>query len=429
MSFDRRDGRGYTRHMGSGLSVAGAAVNRPDGGENGASEISSLEQRASSSDDYEHLRAKAASAELQKKTTELLLRSEQQRIRIEKEENEHLTKQLSCKDNDLAQIELQLEKQRKENEKMKYTAAAELEQLHQRHEQLEKELWNKNNQLVQKALQVDQQREEIQNTKTELRGHKEENTRLNQEIEKLTTELTHARRTLHNLSRDNSDLKKENETLASNGELLSFDFAQKNIKFVSLETKYNDIKAKAKELSLINADLQSSTNTLHCAFGENVKCLDKLTSENIQLKNQLQSTNENGEKERIMAKLQHRRELLTLVKAARAAAETKAKAVPDEGPTEFDSVEKVQAGWDSYVKNDDSIVSVLRGGDWVEAVLVKKPYSSLPWVYYCCDGVYQAVSEDKIRRKKRQRPSYFESPPSPKPKKHKKERSFYIGVA
>eukprot|EP00985_Skeletonema_marinoi_P026643 scaffold20828_cov88-Skeletonema_marinoi.AAC.1 len=63
--------------MGSRLAIA-------DGGDNRASELAaadSSKRGASSTDDIEHLRAKADSAQLQKKSTDLLLLSEQQRTK------------------------------------------------------------------------------------------------------------------------------------------------------------------------------------------------------------------------------------------------------------------------------------------------------------------------------------------------------------
>jgi len=79
------------------------------------------------------------------------------------------------------------------------------------------------------------------------------------------------------------------------------------------------------------------------------------------------------------------------------------------------------------VQNNDSIVTVLRGCEWVEAIELKKKDTSLPWVEYLSDGITQAVSEDKIRRKRKQ-PTYYESPPTPQIKAKKKHRSFYIGL-
>ncbi|KAL7446672.1 hypothetical protein ACHAXM_011325 [Skeletonema potamos] len=449
MSFGRSDGRGYKSPsapsdsmsvMGSGLAIA-IAANRPDpnGGENRAS------RRASTDDDIEHLRVKAASADLQKKNTELLLRSEQQKnIRLnaalkelqtahknlsatlctqreqnsrhiqaatkavialdeQRKENEETNARLSCQNNQLVQTALKLEKQRKETEKLQDTAKKTADE----NARLNQLISKKENQLVQKAL----------------------------EIERLTTETNHARRTLHDLARDNANLKKENEALLSKGEELSIEFAQSKIKYRTLETKHNAVEAQAKELSMINADLQSSTDTLQTAFGENVQALDTLSAENAELKSKLHSmtTNDSGNNTRtmpelIMAKLQHRRELLSLVKAARAAAEMKAHAISDEDEEE-PTAEKVQARWESFVQHNDSIVTVLRGGEWVEAIALKKEDSSCFWVQYCCDGVTQAVSKDKICQQKRSKPSYYESPPTPKGKKYKKERSFYIGVA
>jgi len=438
--------------MGQGLSIA---ANRPDpngdGGENRASQRASIDD----SDDLEHLRVKAASAELQKKNTELLLRSEQQRNVRLNAALEELQKRHDDLNETLCTQREQNARQNARHIEAATQAVLKLDQQRKENEEMKTQLSFQNDQLVQTALQLDRQKKETEKmqdaakkTVLELEEHKEEKTRLNQliskkenqlvqqalEIERMTTELNNARRTLHNLAKDNANLKKENETLVSNGEELLIDFAQNNIKYNALETKHNAVEAKAKELSMINADLQSSTYTLQSAFGENVQVLDTLSAENAELKSKLQSmTAKNGDSnaraEHIMTKLQHRRELLALVKAARSAAETKADAITDKEPFEFDTAEKVQAGWESFVQQNDSIVKVLRGGEWVEAIAFKKEDSSLPWVQYCCDGSTHAVSEDKIRRKhKRPPPSYFESPPTPKEKKHKKERSFYIGV-
>lgn len=237
---------------------------------------------------------------------------------------------------------------------------------------------------------------------------KEENTRLNQfisnkedqlvqkalEIEKLTTEMSNARRTLRSLTN-------QNETLAAIGEELSINFAQKNIKYSAL--------------SDINTDLQNSTSRMQSVFEDNLQALEALRVENSELKSKLQSTTVtdhcNDKMERIMSKLHQRRELLVSVKAARNAAETRAKINADEGQTGFPTAEKIQAEWDSFVQNNDAIVTVLRGREWIEAIDLKKKDSCLNWVEYCCDGVTEAVSEDKIKRKRKQ-PCYFESPDS-----------------
>lgn len=101
--------------------IAAARVEEADG------KTAQTRRASASSDDLEHLRAKAASAELQKKSTDLLLRSEQQR-------NERLSAsldELQTRHDDIQN------KQRKEIDQLKMA------------------LSNKDNQIVQKALQLD----------------------------------------------------------------------------------------------------------------------------------------------------------------------------------------------------------------------------------------------------------------------------------
>lgn len=403
MSFDRLDGsrldgRGYKistgqtndsqRVLGLGLALGN------DGGKNCSSvndPAASQERRASSasSDDLEHLRAKAASAELQKKNTDLLLRSEQQR-------NKRLSASLD---------ELQARHDDINNLQLKEI------------DQLKMALSNKDNQIVQKALQLDQQRKELEE-------QKEENTRLNQlisnkkeqlvqkalEIEELTKETSNVRRALRSLT-------DQNETLAAIGEELSINFAQKNIKYSTL--------------SDINIDLQNSTSRMQSVFEDNLQALDALRVENSELKSKLQSTTAidhcNDKQKRIMSKLHQRRELLALVKAARNAAET--RAIADEAQIGFPTAEKIQAEWKSFVQNNDAIVTVLRGREWIEAIDLKRKDSCLNWVEYCCDGVSEAVSEEKIKRKRKQRPCYFESPTTPSSPKRKRSKGSFTFVS
>ena len=73
-------------------------------------------------------------------------------------------------------------------------------------------------------------------------------------------------------------------------------------------------------------------------------------------------------RERIIIKLQERRQLLSLVKTARLAAEVTRRKVGFEVP----ATSLVQA---KLYQNDDSIVSVMRTGEWVEAIPLKKKNS------------------------------------------------------
>ena len=84
-----------------------------DGGDNNAAsnlaaERANSAERASGSDDLEHFRAAAAFAELQKKITDLLLRSEQQRNR-----------RLNAALEELKQRVKESEEQKEENMKLK----------------------------------------------------------------------------------------------------------------------------------------------------------------------------------------------------------------------------------------------------------------------------------------------------------------------
>ena len=230
--------------------------------------------------------------------------------------------------------------------------------------------------------------------------------------EKMMSELSHARRTLFKLSNDIAAKKEENEILASISEQLSINFASVNIKYSTLEK--------------INSDLRHSTNRLQSAFEENIQALSALTSENAELKSMMANVDCNGKREYIIAtKLQQRRDQLSLVKAARVAVETtKAKAIADSGPAEFATADEISAAWDSFVKQNESIVTVKRGAESVQAIALKKKDSSLHWVEYVSDGVQEAVMEDRIEknRHRSKRSSYEESPLTPKAKKQKKSK-------
>lgn len=295
-------------------------------------------------------------------------------------------------------------------------------------EALKSTIRNKDNQLSQQALQLDQQKKESDE-------HKEEITRLKRVIsskenqliqralenETMAKDLNHSRCTL-------SKLSERNDTLAAIAEELSINFAQQNIKYSALERDRCTAEEKACEVARVNIELQNSTNILQLAFEDNLQALDALRVDNSELKSKLQLMNAsdpcNDRKERLMAKLHQRRELLALVKAARlSASERKAQAVAVEGPSEFTTAEQVSAMWDSFVQSNEAIVTVLRGGTWVEAIKLEKRGTSLNWVEYICDGVTECVPEEKILRKRKQRPrSYFESPPTP-PNPNRRKRS------
>ena len=171
------------------------------------------------------------------------------------------------------------------------------------------------------------------------------------------------------------------------------------------------------ELGLINQQLSNSTTTLQNTFIENVQALNALSAENSTLKSMLGNSSVcDPRRERIMVKLQERRQLLSLVKTARVAAEvTRRKGKSHEVP----AAAFVQA---KLYQNDDSIVSVMRTGEWVEAIALKKKDSCVQWIEYIDDGVQEAVSDERIAKsRKRRLLHYTESPQSPKVKKQRKE--------
>jgi regulator of replication initiation timing len=190
-------------------------------------------------------------------------------------------------------------------------------------------------------------------------------------------------------------LSSENERLTSNGEQLSIAFAAVSAKCSNLETK-------VIELGLINHQLSNSTATLQNTFTENVQALNALSAENSTLKSMLGNNTVvcDPRRERIMIKLQERRQLLSLVKTARVAAEvTRRKGKLHEVPT----TSLVQA----KLYENDSIVSVMRTGEWVEAIALKKKNSCVPWIEYVDDGIQEAVSEERITKGKKRCPLHY----------------------
>jgi chromosome segregation ATPase len=320
-----------------------------------------------------HLRIKADSAELEKKNIQLLLQSEQQKR---------------------MRFQVVLDQQRKRNEEL--------------NAKLQNERKSHDNALRQASLELEKQRAENQEMKKQL--VEMENAAKQNEQQKMA-ELTNATKTLHKLSLQNAVLSSENERLTSNGEQLSITFAAVSAKCSNLETK-------VIELGLINQQLSNSTATLQNTFLENVQALNTLSAENSTLKSMLGNNSVcDPRRERIMIKLQERRQLLTLVKTARVAAEvTRRKGKPHEVP----ATSLVQA---KLYQNVDSIVSVMRAGEWVEAIPLKKKNSCVQWFEYIDDGVQEVVSDERIAKsRKRRLLHYAESPSSPKSKVKKQRK-------
>jgi chromosome segregation ATPase len=325
---------------------------------------------SSNSEEIAHLRIKADSAELQKKNIQLLLQSERQKS---------------------MRFQVALNQQRKTNEEL--------------NEKLHSERKSHDNALRQASMELEKQRAENQEMKKQL--VEAEDTAKQNEQQKMT-ELSNATKTLHKLSLQNAVLSSENERLTSNGEQLSIAFAAVSAKCSNLETK-------VIELGLINHQLSNSTTTLQNTFIENVQALNALSAENSTLKSMLGNNSSvcDPRRERIMIKLKERRQLLSLVKTARVAAEmTRTKGKLHEVPT----TSLVQA----KLYENDSIVSVMRTGEWVEAIALKKKNSCVPWIEYVDDGIQEAVSDERIAKSRKRRPLHYTENPSSKVKKQRK---------